>query len=82
MSDFMYKDEAGDNLLIALRRAKELGDPSISIYGLTCVCSLRVDRLRPSYDDVIACMQPLLDSGQAKERFFEGQLDRHFYIAE
>jgi hypothetical protein len=82
MPDGKYKPEAGNNLLVALRQIKELGNPSISIHGLTCLCSLRVDRRRPSYDDVMVCLQPLLDSGKVKERFFKGQFYRHFYIAE
>lgn len=82
MPDVKYHVEAQANILSALRRAWELGNPSISIYALTCVCSLREDRKIPSFDDVMACMQPLLDEGKAKEQFFEGQLYRHFYIAD
>lgn len=76
----MYHSGARDSVLAALQRSRELGDLSISLHGLTCVCSVRSDRRRPSDQDIMAIMQLMLDEGVAQERFFEGQLLRHFHL--
>lgn len=76
----MYSSRAKSSVLFALRWSKVLGDPSISIHGLMCVCSVRTDHLTPSEADIMAILQPMLDEGVVKERFFDGQLLRHFSL--
>jgi len=72
------RNDAQKNILEALQRFREIGSLAPSLYDLGCVISIRKDRLRPSEDDVLRALQPLLASGVVVEEFSRDYLSRHF----
>lgn len=72
------RPEAQKNILAALQRFREIGDPAPSLYAIGCVVSLRCDHKRPSDADVLCALEPLLAAGVVVEDFKPFYLQRHF----
>ena len=72
------RPEAQKNVLAALQRFREIGDPAPSLYALGCVISISRDHKRPSDADVLLALEPLLAAGIVVEDFQPHYLSRHF----
>lgn len=72
--------DAQKNVLVALRRFRDIDERAPSLYDLGCVISIREDQKQPSDSDVLRALQPLLDEGVVVEDFSPSYLARHFRV--
>ncbi len=59
--------DAHKSILAALQSGREIGEPTLSIYTLSCLITIRKDRMRPSEDDILRALAPLLAAGVVVE---------------